>query len=112
PDFNGAEVGRTNDLYVPMAMQAVVRPPRAGYSGEMNPDLLARRGPKWLELLGRLKPGVTVQQAQANIATLAAQLAQAYPDVDGGQTAAVSDRKSTRLNSSHSQISYAVFCLK
>src|SRR2546430_9926387 len=26
---------------------------------------------------------------------------------DGGQ-----DRKSTRLNSSHSQISYAVFCLK
>src|SRR5688572_32763271 len=27
-------------------------------------------------------------------------------------TRAVSDRKSTRLNSSHSQISYAVFCLK
>src|SRR2546430_12407423 len=26
--------------------------------------------------------------------------------------AAVEDRKSTRLNSSHSQISYAVFCLK
>src|SRR5256886_10711212 len=25
---------------------------------------------------------------------------------------ALSDRKSTRLNSSHSQISYAVFCLK
>src|SRR2546430_6505964 len=27
-------------------------------------------------------------------------------------TAASKDRKSTRLNSSHSQISYAVFCLK
>src|SRR2546430_9421276 len=27
-------------------------------------------------------------------------------------TAAEEDRKSTRLNSSHSQISYAVFCLK
>src|SRR5438270_6636366 len=27
-------------------------------------------------------------------------------------TAAPTDRKSTRLNSSHSQISYAVFCLK
>src|SRR5438270_3402497 len=27
-------------------------------------------------------------------------------------TATASDRKSTRLNSSHSQISYAVFCLK
>src|SRR2546430_3130678 len=28
------------------------------------------------------------------------------------QAGAATDRKSTRLNSSHSQISYAVFCLK
>src|SRR6266567_6186494 len=31
---------------------------------------------------------------------------------DCGGGAARADRKSTRLNSSHSQISYAVFCLK
>src|SRR2546430_3037170 len=31
------------------------------------------------------------------------------PEECGGET---EDRKSTRLNSSHSQISYAVFCLK
>src|SRR2546427_8974993 len=30
----------------------------------------------------------------------------------GGHRDFVQDRKSTRLNSSHSQISYAVFCLK
>src|SRR5688572_30878643 len=35
--------------------------------------------------------------------------AQPYQAPDG---TARSDRKSTRLNSSHSQISYAVFCLK
>src|SRR5216683_5332755 len=29
-----------------------------------------------------------------------------------GKTTTVADRKSTRLNSSHDQISYAVFCLK
>src|SRR2546427_9199455 len=29
-----------------------------------------------------------------------------------GAAAGAADRKSTRLNSSHSQISYAVFCLK
>src|SRR2546427_6803571 len=29
-----------------------------------------------------------------------------------GKATIVGDRKSTRLNSSHSQISYAVFCLK
>src|SRR2546427_8135149 len=31
---------------------------------------------------------------------------------DGFTRAVTPDRKSTRLNSSHSQISYAVFCLK
>src|SRR2546430_13068394 len=30
----------------------------------------------------------------------------------GARSLALADRKSTRLNSSHSQISYAVFCLK
>src|SRR2546430_3904834 len=32
--------------------------------------------------------------------------------VTASRTAPIPDRKSTRLNSSHSQISYAVFCLK
>src|SRR2546430_2950011 len=41
----------------------------------------------------------------------------AVPDGEGGVDVYVAtqkglDRKSTRLNSSHSQISYAVFCLK
>src|SRR2546430_4538359 len=31
---------------------------------------------------------------------------------EDGDIARIEDRKSTRLNSSHSQISYAVFCLK
>src|SRR5688572_32693810 len=34
------------------------------------------------------------------------------PGTAGHEDAPVPDRKSTRLNSSHSQISYAVFCLK
>src|SRR2546427_2235756 len=34
------------------------------------------------------------------------------PERAVGEELAVQDRKSTRLNSSHSQISYAVFCLK
>src|SRR3712207_7308753 len=36
------------------------------------------------------------------------------PVADGGEgtVAALVDRKSTRLNSSHANISYAVFCLK
>src|SRR5256886_10280356 len=42
--------------------------------------------------------------------------ARLFPDADRGAEPDVAqddqDRKSTRLNSSHSQISYAVFCLK
>src|SRR3712207_7397178 len=34
------------------------------------------------------------------------------PDQGDEQEARVEDRKSTRLNSSHANISYAVFCLK
>src|SRR5690349_21867554 len=33
-------------------------------------------------------------------------------DMDGNPVANATDRKSTRLNSSHVEISYAVFCLK
>src|SRR2546427_2740985 len=42
------------------------------------------------------------------VAEVAVALAALAVEVDG----AAQDRKSTRLNSSHSQISYAVFCLK
>src|SRR2546427_1329808 len=35
-----------------------------------------------------------------------------YNEMEALLAASTTDRKSTRLNSSHSQISYAVFCLK
>src|SRR2546427_6762405 len=35
-----------------------------------------------------------------------------FAEVPAGKGFVLLDRKSTRLNSSHSQISYAVFCLK
>src|SRR2546430_7741950 len=47
--------------------------------------------------LGKSKPSVIRSQSQSPVAK----------SYDAGL-----DRKSTRLNSSHSQISYAVFCLK
>jgi putative ABC transport system permease protein len=80
--FNGPGVLENNDIYVPMMMQAIVRPPRGGFSGDMNPDLLSRRGARWLKMIGRLKPGVSVEQAQAAVTTIAAGLEQAYPEDD------------------------------
>lgn len=78
--FNGPEILESNDIYVPIMMQALVRPPRGGFSGDMSPDLLSRRGNRWLKMIGRLKPGVSFEQAQAGMTTIAAGLAQAYPD--------------------------------
>jgi predicted permease len=70
--FNGAQLGAVRDLYVPIMMQAVMRPPRAGYSGEMDPDLLRRRTNRWLYGLGRLEAGTTPEQASARLTVLSA----------------------------------------
>ncbi len=84
PGFNGAAVGDTIDFYVPMMMQSLIRPPRGGFSGEQNADMLKRRGPRWLDMVGRLRPGVSEDQAQVAMSTLASQLEQAYPDTNRG----------------------------
>src|SRR3712207_7380604 len=39
-------------------------------------------------------------------------LKQIFPDINSTEKQKKRDRKSTRLNSSHANISYAVFCLK
>src|SRR3712207_8431500 len=60
------------------------------------------------------RPAVSVKRATVNLVWTANEL----DEVTGNRTpltnenGQVEDRKSTRLNSSHANISYAVFCLK
>src|SRR5690349_23035128 len=63
-------------------------------------------GAGWVSsaLVRRLKPGDMIR--------LAAPMGSMTLDRRGGKPDHVADRKSTRLNSSHVEISYAVFCLK
>ena len=68
--FSGPQLGTVRNLYVPMMMQALMRPPRAGYSGEQNPDLLKNPNNGWLFGLGRLKEGTSLEQARAELETL------------------------------------------
>src|SRR2546427_6001178 len=58
----------------------------------------------WPQLRGGLRRGVPDENHPSQGDSRSQDLC---PQVPGAQ-----DRKSTRLNSSHSQISYAVFCLK
>ena len=50
------------------------------------PNMFTRRGAHFLTVVGRLKPGVDFRQAGADLKTIAAQLAQQYPDSDAGRS--------------------------
>ena len=56
------------DLWIPLSL--------------MEPELQTRRKYHPLEVIGRLRPGVNVEQAQAEIETLARRLASAHPDTN------------------------------
>jgi predicted permease len=68
--FPGPQVGTVRHLYVPMMMQAIMRPPRARYSGEQNPDLLKHPTNSWIFGIARLKPHVEIDQARAELESL------------------------------------------
>ena len=64
------------DVWVPLMMQEQVMP---------TSSWLEARNAEWLEMTGRLKEGVSVEQAQANISQLTRNYAAAYPDVNRGE---------------------------
>ena len=51
-----------------------------------SPSYVDRRGAHFLVVVGRLKPGVSLETASADLQTIATQLAKQYPDTDAGRT--------------------------
>jgi predicted permease len=78
-DFPGVWSGLSLDLWIPVMMQADV----------MQGDLIRARGSRWLQTLGRLAPGVTIEQAEADVKAAVERLAQAWPATNEGWTGAV-----------------------
>jgi predicted permease len=70
PSFRGLRLGLPPQFWLPLSADP-------GYAE-------AGRGDRGIELTGRLKANVTVAQAQAQLTTIAARLAQAYPDTNMG----------------------------
>ena len=64
PGFGGPVVGLAFDVFVPVSLR---------------PERFNARGSGWLDLFGRLRPGVTLEQARARVDTLALQLEEEYP---------------------------------
>jgi predicted permease len=69
-DFASPFAGGAIDIWAPVMMKDYVARPHFS---------LTDRGSRWLMVMGRLKPGTTVSQAQANIASIARQLEEDYP---------------------------------
>ncbi|MGA8224043.1 MAG: ABC transporter permease [Candidatus Acidiferrales bacterium] len=67
---------RQSDVYVPIGQNK-------------NPLLLSRGSGLGIHGIGRLKPGVTIEQARADMANVTRALAEAYPDSDKGIGAAL-----------------------
>src|SRR5262249_61329991 len=70
PDFRFLEGNQANEVFVPT--------PRA-----IDRQIGQARGIRYLTVMARLKPGVSVETAQANMSTIAAAEAAAYPDTNG-----------------------------
>jgi predicted permease len=73
--FKGTEVIYTPEIFVPFAMQKWIEPEN---------DYLDDRGASNLFAVGRLKPGVSVRQAEAALNILAVQLAKDFPNDNEG----------------------------
>ncbi|MFI5177597.1 MAG: ADOP family duplicated permease [Vicinamibacterales bacterium] len=68
--FHGAQSVSSADLWAPIMMQQQLRP---------RGQTLALRGWGWLRLVGRLGPGVTIAQAQAELDRTAVDLGRRFP---------------------------------
>ena len=79
PTFVGTKFALALDFWTPMSMAEDLR---------RNPGILADRGSHWMNVIGRLKPGVSVAQASADINAIAARLNQSYPDERATSTTA------------------------
>src|SRR3990167_4296803 len=83
---------------------------QSGRSALPQRDFLIDRSPDLPWMLASLDGWTKRRPEDAEIGVLEVKTTSAFRKEDWAE--APPDRKSTRLNSSHSQISYAVFCLK
>jgi macrolide transport system ATP-binding/permease protein len=78
--FIGTTVGLAPDIWFPLMMQARVLP---------GLDRLTSRGERWLNVIGRLKPSVSTEQAEAGMQPIVNGLAQDYANTNKATSATV-----------------------
>jgi putative ABC transport system permease protein len=86
-NFYGAELSEAAEVWVPMMMQAIIRPPSAGFLREsLGTDLLSHRDAGWLHAIARLRPGATRSAAAAECNGIAGRIRKMYSSKDSDWT--------------------------
>ena len=83
--FAGLLRGIAPELWVPMAMRTALHaPPTVNVEDKtvQGLDILDNRGRRWMWVMGRLKPGVSVAQADAEVKSIGKRLAEVHPDTN------------------------------
>ena len=58
------------DITVPLAFDAVFNPPLPNLEGKVPPARMTQPTHWWLQMVGRSKPGISLEQVRANFATV------------------------------------------
>ncbi len=66
-------------------LRALREIPEQNFIGDADADFMTGRGATALFVFGRIKPAVTLQQARAEMDTIAQRLAEEYPDTNAGK---------------------------
>ena len=100
PSFNGMMPGFTLDVWLPVMMADEVETMGMNTTDGIpaTDSRILERGRRWMFLTGRLKEGVTLEQAQSQMSTLAAGLAQAYPDTNKDLEVALVSASEVRIH--------------
>ncbi|HUA19849.1 MAG TPA: ABC transporter permease [Bryobacteraceae bacterium] len=99
-EFTGIDQFFKPSLFIPLAMS-----PRLGQE-----NTLEKRDIRWLTVKGRLKPGVSIAQANADVSGVANRLAQTYPE-DRGRNAEAQTELALRLKQSPPNAALSVMLL-
>jgi predicted permease len=89
PEFFGTKVGNAPDIWMPMSMMQSVPPHWKGYTDNFSESLY---------VMGRVKPGVTLDQATTNVNLVYQQILRGFPD------APLSQKNLEKLKNTHVQL--------